>query len=72
MRQRPKVGIVGAGAMGTLFGFHLAQTCDVTMLDANAPTIAAIEQKGLAVNDQPARRVSVARRAAELYGSKIL
>ncbi len=72
MRQRPKVGIVGAGAMGTLFGFHLAQTCDVTMLDANAATIAAIEQKGLAVNDQPARRVSVARRAAELYGSKIL
>jgi 2-dehydropantoate 2-reductase len=72
MQQRPKVGIVGAGAMGTLFGFHLAQTCDVTMLDANAATIATIEQKGLAVNDQASRRVSVARRAAELYGSQIL
>lgn len=69
---KTKVGIIGAGAMGTLFGFHLAQTCDVTMLDANAATLEAVEQKGLAVNDAPPRRVAVAGRAADLYASQVL
>jgi len=69
---KTKVGIIGAGAMGTLFGFHLAGTCDVTMLDANAATLAAVEQKGLSVNDQSPRRVGVARMPRELYGSQIL
>ncbi len=30
-----RIGIIGAGAMGTLFGYHLAADCDVTMLDDN-------------------------------------
>ncbi|MHB8305198.1 MAG: 2-dehydropantoate 2-reductase N-terminal domain-containing protein, partial [Vulcanimicrobiaceae bacterium] len=32
-QRRQRVGIIGAGAMGTLFGFHLSSSCDVTMLD---------------------------------------
>lgn len=67
-----KVGIIGAGAMGTLFGYHLAGTCDVRMLDANAQTLAAVEQKGLAVNDEPPRRVGIARGPKDLYDSQVL
>ncbi|MGA8326927.1 MAG: 2-dehydropantoate 2-reductase [Candidatus Cybelea sp.] len=69
---RPRVGIIGAGAMGTLFGFHLAAGCDVTMLDDNPQTARAVEREGLRVNDEPARRVRVAQRARDLYGSQML
>jgi 2-dehydropantoate 2-reductase len=69
---KTKVGIIGAGAMGTLFGFYLAGSCDVTVLDANAATLNAIEQKGIAVDEQAARRVSVARRPTDLYGSNVI
>ncbi len=58
--------------MGTLFGFHLAQHCDVTMLDTNPETIAAIARDGLRVNDAPARRVNVAHAPRELFSSGIL
>ncbi|HVA26800.1 MAG TPA: 2-dehydropantoate 2-reductase [Candidatus Baltobacteraceae bacterium] len=69
---RVKVGIIGSGSMGTLFGFHLAQHCDVTMLDTNPETIAAIARGGLSVNDAPARRVNVAHAPRELFSSGIL
>ncbi len=72
MADRPRVGIIGAGAMGSLFGFHLAAYCDVAMLDDN-PTVAdAVERDGVRVNDEPARAVAVARRARDLYGSQVL
>ncbi len=67
-----KVGIIGAGSMGTLFGFHLAQTCDVTMLDTNDELLSVIEREGLSVNDADARRVAVSRRPRELYNSQVL
>jgi 2-dehydropantoate 2-reductase len=70
---RPRVGIIGSGAMGTLFGFHLAQACDVTMLDSNKAVIDAIEASGgLSVNDAPVRRVSVGRRSRDLFGSNMV
>ncbi len=58
--------------MGTLFGFHLAALCDVTMLDDNAAIADAVERDGLRVNDEPARKVAVARRPHDLYGSQVL
>ena len=67
-----KVGIIGAGAMGTLFGFHLAQSCEVTMLDSNRALLEAIDQQGLGVNDQPRRMVKTARTAAQLFASSVL
>lgn len=70
--ERLKIGIIGTGSMGTLFGYHLAQTCDVTVLDANAQTSAAITKNGLQINDEPARRVHVATNARELFGSQML
>jgi 2-dehydropantoate 2-reductase len=70
--SRPRIGIIGAGAMGTLFGFHLAANCDVAMLDNNEETSSVIARQGISVNDAPSRRVTVARRPRELYGSQIL
>lgn len=70
--DRPRIGIIGAGAMGTLFGYHLAEKCDVTMLDDNEVVSKAIESTGLRVNDQPLRGVHVARSPRELYDSQML
>jgi 2-dehydropantoate 2-reductase len=72
VNDRRKVGIIGAGSMGTLFGFHLAQTCDVTVLDSNPDVAAAIRRNGLSVNDAPPRAVHVAERPHELFGSHLL
>ncbi len=69
---RLKVAIIGAGSMGTLFGFHLAQTCDVTMLDTNATTLQAIGRDGLEVNDSGKRRVAIAAHPRDLYSSQVL
>jgi 2-dehydropantoate 2-reductase len=70
--SRPRIGIIGAGAMGTLFGFHLSEHCDVTMLESNASVGEAIERDGLRVNDAPARQVALARKARELFHSDVL
>ncbi|HKE36044.1 MAG TPA: 2-dehydropantoate 2-reductase, partial [Candidatus Baltobacteraceae bacterium] len=69
---RPRIGIIGAGAMGTLFGFHLAGSCDVTMLDSNRDVSGTIARDGLAVNDAGPRRVVVASHPRELYNSHVL
>lgn len=58
--------------MGTLFGFHLAAGCTVTMLDDNAAVAEAVERAGLRVNDAPARKVRVARHPRDLYDSQML
>ncbi|MBV9717728.1 MAG: 2-dehydropantoate 2-reductase [Candidatus Eremiobacteraeota bacterium] len=67
-----RIGIIGAGAMGTLFGYHLASCCEVTMLDDNPTVASTVERDGLRVNDGSPRRVGIARRARDLYGSKML
>jgi 2-dehydropantoate 2-reductase len=67
-----RIGIIGAGAMGTLFGFHLSTDCDVTILDDNETVAGAVEREGLRVNDEPARNVKVARQARDLYDSQML
>src|SRR5258708_12676786 len=48
--ENPKVVVVGAGAMGGLFGGLLAEGgLDVTLVDAWPEHIAAIRQKGLRI-----------------------
>jgi len=45
-----KIGIIGAGAMGSLFGGHLALTGqDVILIDVNADHISAINNNGLII-----------------------
>ncbi len=54
-----KIGIVGAGALGTLFGYSLAREHDVRMLVRDAKTARAIANRGgLALEDSPPRRVN--------------
>ncbi|HEY8298592.1 MAG TPA: 2-dehydropantoate 2-reductase [Candidatus Baltobacteraceae bacterium] len=74
MEQQGKhrVGIIGAGAMGTLYGFHLASTCDVTMLDSNPGRLEEIGQRGLSVNEAPPRMVHTAQGPRDLFGSTII
>ncbi len=58
--------------MGTLFGYHLAKTGDVTILESNPAVSEAIRRKGLCVNDGKPVKVTVARSARELYASNVL
>lgn len=68
-----RVGIIGSGAMGTLFGYHLASQCEVTMLDSNRGILNEIERSGgLRVNEGPARPVRIGRASRELYGSNVV
>lgn len=69
---RLRVGIIGAGAMGSLFAYHLAERCDVTILDSNAATARAIARSGVAVNDAPPRAIAVADGPRDLFASQIL
>ncbi|MDQ2680210.1 MAG: 2-dehydropantoate 2-reductase [Candidatus Eremiobacteraeota bacterium] len=70
--ERLRVGIIGAGAMGTLFGYHLAKSCEVTMLDSNPNLLASIADGGLSVNDSEPRPVIAAGSPNDLYGSAVL
>jgi 2-dehydropantoate 2-reductase len=72
VNDRQRIGIIGAGSMGTLFGYHLAATCDVTVLDRNEAVVAEIRHNGLQVNDGTPRRVNLAERSTELFGSRVL
>jgi 2-dehydropantoate 2-reductase len=68
-----RVGIIGSGAMGTLFGYHLASQCEVTMLDSNRAILDEIQRDGgLSVNDASPRAVRVGRSARDLYGSNFV
>ncbi|MDQ2866517.1 MAG: 2-dehydropantoate 2-reductase [Candidatus Eremiobacteraeota bacterium] len=67
-----RVGIIGAGSMGTLFGFHLAQTCNVTMLDTNEELLQSISRDGLSVNDGTPQAITVAANPRDLYASQVL
>ena len=43
-----KIAVIGAGAMGTLFGGRLAQAGnDVTMVDVNPSAIGSINARGI-------------------------
>ncbi len=48
-----KIAVIGAGAMGTLFGGRLAQAGnDVTMVDVNPSVIDAISSRGIILEDE--------------------
>jgi 2-dehydropantoate 2-reductase len=70
--SRQRVGIIGAGAMGTLFGYHLAASSDVTLLDSNTEVLAHIARHGLKVNSGKPRKVNIAQGARDLFGSSML
>ena len=44
-----KIVVIGAGAMGCLYGAYLSEKNDVTLVDAYAPQVQAINQHGITV-----------------------
>jgi len=70
--SRARVAILGAGAMGTLYGYALAEQNDVTMVDVRADVIESIAQRGLLVDDQRPRRVEATRDPARAFGCSFM
>ena len=44
-----KIVVIGAGAMGCLYGAYLSEKNDVILVDAYAPQVEAINQHGITV-----------------------
>jgi 2-dehydropantoate 2-reductase len=60
-----KTAIIGAGAMGSVFGAMLSEAGqDVTLNDVSRPTVEAINERGLRLEDPPGETRAVAVRAA--------
>lgn len=66
-----KIGIVGAGALGTLFGQRLAAANEVVLLERNRDVVEAIRAHGLRV-DGSARAAQAGNEARALFGVQIL
>jgi 2-dehydropantoate 2-reductase len=66
-----KVGIVGAGALGTLFGQRLAAANEVVLLERKPEVVDAIRAHGLRVDGQ-ARAAQATSEARDLFGVQIL
>lgn len=58
-----KIAIVGAGAMGSLFGSMLSAANEVTLIDVHEPTVRAIQTDGLRVADREGNERTVPLRA---------
>ncbi len=68
-----RIGIIGAGALGTLFGYRLAGGNDVSMLEISPAVVAAIRSRGLGTSRQPERRpVTISASARDLFASQVL
>jgi 2-dehydropantoate 2-reductase len=66
-----KVGIVGAGALGALFGQRLAADNEVLLLERKREVVEAIREHGLRV-DGEARAARATSEPRELYGVQAL
>jgi 2-dehydropantoate 2-reductase len=67
MPPRRKVAIVGAGAMGTLYGYMLARQNDITMLDVRSDVVETIARDGVAIDGAPPRKVEATREPARVF-----
>ncbi|HEY0396266.1 MAG TPA: 2-dehydropantoate 2-reductase [Candidatus Elarobacter sp.] len=66
-----RIGIVGAGALGTLFGQRLAAGNEVLLLERKREVVDAVRRDGLRV-DGSARPAHVTSEPRELYGVQVL
>jgi 2-dehydropantoate 2-reductase len=67
-----KVAILGAGAMGTLYGYALADRNEVTMVDVRSDVVDYVAARGLVVGEAPPRRVEATRDPARAFGCAYL
>ena len=68
----PAAGVIGAGALGTLFAYELAAAGPVILLVRGAERAAHLEHCGLRVDEGPARRVRVTRDPGALAHAKMI
>src|SRR5581483_5039665 len=61
-----RIGIVGAGALGTLFGERLAAANEVVLLDRKPEVVEALRRRG-AILDGEARPVEATHHARDLF-----
>jgi 2-dehydropantoate 2-reductase len=47
-----KIAVIGAGAMGSLYGAYLSRNHDVYMIDVNSKTVGSINQRGLIIYEK--------------------
>ncbi len=70
---RPRVAILGAGAMGTLFAYQLAEHNDVTLVDVRGDVVDTInENGGVQIDDLPVRAVAATREPARVFATNYL
>ncbi len=70
---RPRVAILGAGAMGTLFAYQLAERNDVTLVDVRGDVVETInETGGVALDDLPVRKVLATQDPGRAYATNFL
>ena len=73
MSGRPRIAILGAGAMGTVFAYYLAERNDVVLVDVRGDVVESInEAGGVAVDDAPVRPVVATRDPARAYSTSLL
>jgi 2-dehydropantoate 2-reductase len=66
-----RIGIVGAGALGTLFGQRLAAGNEVVLLERKGDVVEAINRDGLKI-DGEARAARATSESRELFGVQVL
>jgi len=68
-----RIGIIGAGALGTLFGHRLARDNEVSMLEVRPDVVASIRAHGLGAEKGTERRaVLISSNARDLFAAQIL
>lgn len=67
--KRNRVGILGAGAQGVLFGWHLAGAADVTYLDIKPELCATLAREGVRLEGERPRAVAATTDPSVLYAS---
>ncbi len=70
---RTRVAILGAGAMGTLFAYHLAEQNDVTLVDVRDDVVAAVNARGgVRLDGAPVRAAQATHDPAKAYATNFL
>ena len=70
--KKRRIGILGAGAQGTQFGWHLATAGDVTYLDVRPDLCAKLEHEGVAVAGGARRAVRATTDPSALFESDVI
>jgi 2-dehydropantoate 2-reductase len=67
-----KIGIVGAGAIGTLFAYRLAEANEVTLLELRRDVVDAINAGGIRLDGETPREVRATTESRDLFNSAVL